>query len=79
MTSNTVLTFDQEDEYIKECVRTIGRWNCYRYVVYLAKGLQTSGTVANPNTPYYYKLMSAMFSQSSDRHKDFTYDYQTVC
>ncbi|KAI8390963.1 kinase-like domain-containing protein [Radiomyces spectabilis] len=44
-----------EDEYIKECVRTI----------------------ANPNTPYYNKLMSAMFSQSSDRHKDFTYDYQT--
>lgn len=44
-----------EDEYIKECVRTI----------------------ANPNTPYYHKLMSAMFSQSSDRHKDFTYDYQT--
>ncbi|KAL0075948.1 kinase-like domain-containing protein [Phycomyces blakesleeanus] len=43
-----------EDEYIKECVRTI----------------------ANPNTPYYHKLMSAMFSQSSDRHKDFTYDYQ---
>jgi translation initiation factor 2-alpha kinase 4 len=44
-----------EDEYIKECVRTI----------------------ANPNTPYYDKLMSAMFSQSADRHKDFTYDYQT--
>ncbi|KAI8975061.1 hypothetical protein BDF20DRAFT_988622 [Mycotypha africana] len=44
-----------EDEYIKECVRTI----------------------ANPNTPYYGKLMSAMFSQSADRHKDFTYDYQT--
>lgn len=44
-----------EDEYIKECVRTI----------------------ANPNTPYYDKLMTAMFSQSADRHKDFTYDYQT--
>lgn len=44
-----------EDEYIKECVRTI----------------------ANPNTPYYGKLMFAMFSQSADRHKDFTYDYQT--
>ncbi|KAI9320676.1 kinase-like domain-containing protein [Dichotomocladium elegans] len=44
-----------EDEYIKECVRTI----------------------ANPNTPYYHKLMSAMFSQSSDTHKDFTYDYHT--
>ncbi|ORZ07124.1 kinase-like domain-containing protein [Absidia repens] len=44
-----------EDEYIKECVRTI----------------------ANPNTPYYNKLMFAMFSQSSDRHKDFTYDYQS--
>ncbi|KAI8080591.1 kinase-like domain-containing protein [Thamnidium elegans] len=44
-----------EDEYIKECVRTI----------------------ANPNTPYYDKLMSAMFSQSADRHKDFTYDYQS--
>lgn len=43
-----------EDEYIKECVRTI----------------------ANPNTPYYDKLMTAMFSQSADRHKDFTYDYQ---
>ncbi|KAI8369907.1 kinase-like domain-containing protein [Choanephora cucurbitarum] len=43
-----------EDEYIKECVRTI----------------------ANPNTPYYDKLMSAMFSQSADQHKDFTYDYQ---
>jgi translation initiation factor 2-alpha kinase 4 len=34
-------------------------------------------TIANPNTPYYNKLMSAMFSQSADRHKDFTYDYQT--
>ncbi|KAI8582596.1 hypothetical protein K450DRAFT_226018 [Umbelopsis ramanniana AG] len=34
-------------------------------------------TIANPNTPYYHKLMSAMFSQSSDRYKDFTYDYQT--
>ncbi|KAI9476503.1 MAG: kinase-like domain-containing protein, partial [Benjaminiella poitrasii] len=45
-----------EDEYIKECVRTI----------------------ANPNTPYYDKLMSAMFSQSADRHKDFTFDYQTT-
>ncbi|RCH86413.1 hypothetical protein CU097_007390 [Rhizopus azygosporus] len=44
-----------EDEYIKECVRTI----------------------ANPNTPYYDKLMSAMFSQSADRLKDLTYDYQT--
>ncbi|KAG1140239.1 hypothetical protein G6F37_009236 [Rhizopus arrhizus] len=44
-----------EDEYIKECVRTI----------------------ANPNTPYYDKLMSAMFLQSPDRLKDFTYDYQT--
>ncbi|KAI7849877.1 kinase-like domain-containing protein [Circinella umbellata] len=44
-----------EDEYIKECVRTI----------------------ANPNTPYYHKLMTAMFSQSSDRHKDFTYDYHS--
>ncbi|KAI9261602.1 kinase-like domain-containing protein [Phascolomyces articulosus] len=44
-----------EDEYIKECVRTI----------------------ANPNTPYYHKLMTAMFSQSSDGHKDFTYDYQS--
>ncbi|KAI8137092.1 kinase-like domain-containing protein [Fennellomyces sp. T-0311] len=45
-----------EDEYIKECVRTI----------------------ANPNTPYYHKLMSAMFSQSSDNHKDFSYDYQSA-
>ncbi|KAI9264773.1 kinase-like domain-containing protein [Sporodiniella umbellata] len=44
-----------EDEYIKECVRTI----------------------ANPNTPYYDKLMSAMFSQSPDRLKDLTYDYQS--
>lgn len=34
--------------------------------------------IANPNTPYYHKLMTAMFSQSSDRHKDFTYDYHTV-
>lgn len=34
-------------------------------------------TIANPNTPYYHKLMSAMFQQSSDRYKDFTYDYQT--
>ncbi|RCH92872.1 hypothetical protein CU098_002849, partial [Rhizopus stolonifer] len=44
-----------EDEYIKECVRTI----------------------ANPNTPYYDKLMSAMFLQSPDRLKDLTYDYQS--
>ncbi|KAI9307588.1 hypothetical protein BJ944DRAFT_254924 [Cunninghamella echinulata] len=34
-------------------------------------------TIANPNTPYYNKLMFAMFSQSSDKHKDFTYDYQS--
>ncbi|CAO3634097.1 unnamed protein product [Cunninghamella blakesleeana] len=34
-------------------------------------------TIANPNTPYYNKLMFAMFSQSSDHHKDFTYDYQS--
>ncbi|ORX48853.1 Serine/threonine-protein kinase [Hesseltinella vesiculosa] len=34
-------------------------------------------TIANPNTPYYDKLMYAMFSQSSDQHKDFTYDYQS--
>ncbi|KAI9015775.1 kinase-like domain-containing protein [Phycomyces nitens] len=34
-------------------------------------------TIANPNTPYYEKLMHAMFSQHSDKHKDFAYDYKS--
>ncbi|RUS33243.1 hypothetical protein BC938DRAFT_472418 [Jimgerdemannia flammicorona] len=34
-------------------------------------------TIANPNTPYYRKLMSALFSQSSDTSKDITYDYHS--
>nr|CAG8460903.1 12706_t:CDS:10 [Entrophospora candida] len=30
--------------------------------------------VPNPNTPYYRKLISSLFSQSSDKYKDYTYD-----
>ncbi|KAI8983703.1 kinase-like domain-containing protein [Pilobolus umbonatus] len=33
-------------------------------------------TIANPNTPYYDNLMTHLFSQSADRHKDFANDYQ---
>ncbi|KAJ1975050.1 eukaryotic translation initiation factor 2-alpha kinase, partial [Dimargaris verticillata] len=34
-------------------------------------------TIANPNTPYYNKLMSALFDQFPDRPKDFTYDFNS--
>ncbi|OZJ03056.1 hypothetical protein BZG36_03777 [Bifiguratus adelaidae] len=34
-------------------------------------------TIANPNTRYYSELMTAMFSQSSDPLKDFTFDYHS--
>ncbi|KAF8983829.1 hypothetical protein BGZ46_009397 [Entomortierella lignicola] len=32
-------------------------------------------TIANPNTPYYHRLMSALFAQNADKHKDYTYDF----
>ncbi|RKP34192.1 kinase-like domain-containing protein, partial [Dimargaris cristalligena] len=32
-------------------------------------------TIANPNTPYYNRLMSALFDQFPERPKDFTYDF----
>jgi eukaryotic translation initiation factor 2-alpha kinase 4 len=35
-------------------------------------------TLSNPNTPYYGKLMNALFQQSVDRYKDFCYDVNTV-
>ncbi|KAG0224647.1 hypothetical protein BGW42_004971 [Actinomortierella wolfii] len=34
-------------------------------------------TIANPNTPYYHRLMSALFAQSADKHKDYTYDFNS--
>ncbi|KTW27062.1 hypothetical protein T552_02554 [Pneumocystis carinii B80] len=34
-------------------------------------------TLANPNTPYYVKLMEALFSQNIDKCKDYTYDIIT--
>ncbi|KAL1916270.1 uncharacterized protein VTP21DRAFT_5887 [Calcarisporiella thermophila] len=34
-------------------------------------------TLANPNTPYFDKLMTALFAQNSDKYKDFTYDYNS--
>ena len=36
---------------------------------------ETLRTIANPNTPYYTRLMNALFSQYIDRHRDFTYDF----
>lgn len=36
---------------------------------------EVARTIANPNTPYYEKLMRALFAQEFDRHKDYTYDY----
>lgn len=32
-------------------------------------------TIANPNTPYYHRLMSALFAQNADKHKGYTYDF----
>ncbi|KAJ1652233.1 eukaryotic translation initiation factor 2-alpha kinase [Dispira simplex] len=34
-------------------------------------------TIANPHTPYYNRLMSALFDQLPDRPKDFTYDFNS--
>ena len=34
-------------------------------------------TIANPNTPYYSRLMSALFSQYIDKHADFTFDFNS--
>ncbi|KAF9911928.1 hypothetical protein EC991_001834 [Linnemannia zychae] len=34
-------------------------------------------TIANPNTPYYHRLMSALFAQNADKHKDYTYDFNS--
>jgi len=34
-------------------------------------------TIVNPNTPYYNKLMSSLFSQYCDRHTDFTYEFNS--
>ncbi|KAJ1927841.1 eukaryotic translation initiation factor 2-alpha kinase, partial [Tieghemiomyces parasiticus] len=34
-------------------------------------------TIANPSTPYYNRLMSALFDQYPDRPKDFTYDFNS--
>ncbi|KAK9721901.1 eukaryotic translation initiation factor 2-alpha kinase [Basidiobolus ranarum] len=44
-----------EDDYIEECLRTIG----------------------NPNTPFYHRLMGSLFGQEPDKHKDFTYDFNS--
>ena len=35
-------------------------------------------SLSNPNTPYYSKLINALFSQTMDRHKDFAYDFHSV-
>ncbi|KAF9429846.1 hypothetical protein BGZ94_009242 [Podila epigama] len=34
-------------------------------------------TIANPNTPYYHRLMTALFAQNADKHKDYTYDFNS--
>lgn len=34
--------------------------------------------LSNPNTPYYSKLINALFSNLMDRHKDFAYDFHSV-
>jgi len=34
-------------------------------------------TIANPNTPYYHRLMAALFAQNADKHKDYTYDFNS--
>ncbi|RIB06418.1 kinase-like domain-containing protein [Gigaspora rosea] len=35
-------------------------------------------TMANPNSPHYQSLISELFTQSSDKHKDYTYDFGNV-
>ncbi|CAG8437012.1 2949_t:CDS:10 [Diversispora eburnea] len=35
-------------------------------------------TMANPNTPHYRTLISTLFTQSPDKHKDHTYDFNSV-
>ncbi|CAG8506866.1 2265_t:CDS:10, partial [Dentiscutata heterogama] len=35
-------------------------------------------TIANPNNPHYLSLISELFAQSSDKHKDFIYDVGNV-
>lgn len=35
-------------------------------------------SLSNPNTPYYGKLINALFSHLMDRHKDFAYDFHSV-
>ena len=32
-------------------------------------------TLANPNTPFYSRLLSVLFSQLPDKHADYTYDF----
>ncbi|RHZ86074.1 hypothetical protein Glove_55g46 [Diversispora epigaea] len=34
-------------------------------------------TMANPNTPHYRTLISTLFTQSPDKHKDHTYDFNS--
>ncbi|CAG8527185.1 5428_t:CDS:10, partial [Acaulospora morrowiae] len=34
-------------------------------------------SMANPNTPYYRTLLSTLFSQSSNKHEDYTYDFKS--
>lgn len=34
-------------------------------------------TIANPNTPYFARLMSALHGQHTDKHKDFSYDFNS--
>lgn len=33
--------------------------------------------MANANTPYYPRLMATLFSQYVDKHKDFTFDFNS--
>jgi translation initiation factor 2-alpha kinase 4 len=34
-------------------------------------------TIANPNTPYYRRLMDVIFGHSTDKHADFTFDFNS--
>ena len=81
-----------EDEYIQESVRTIGEYavvrNFHSFAFFLFTDLLVTSLThfsftpitcqpANPNNPYYQKLMTALFTQQSDKHKDYTYDYNS--
>ncbi|KAJ3283638.1 hypothetical protein HK104_010287 [Borealophlyctis nickersoniae] len=48
---------------------------CFQEEEYISEALRS---IVNQNNPLYYsRLVNSLFAQSTDRHKDFTYDYNS--